>query len=169
MDKSVLAVGSKVFQTYFQDENLDSIEIIDVTPNEMIELLQFLYPQFQCTISNENVTILLILSHRFELTFLASACRTFILFYLSKLKLIKGEFIEQDDGTRLSIFSILENLCIWFREFSFNEDPIACETILNRLSQCQIGYITFIDLDEKIKWKIFQARAKYLEQQIKSN
>jgi len=27
----------------------------------MIELLQFLYPQFQCTINYENVTILLIL------------------------------------------------------------------------------------------------------------
>jgi hypothetical protein len=27
----------------------------------MIELLQFLYPQFQCTINNDNVTMLLIL------------------------------------------------------------------------------------------------------------
>jgi hypothetical protein len=61
VDKSVLAAGSKVFQSYFQDENIDSIEILDVTPNEMIELLQFLYPQFHCTINNQNVTILLIL------------------------------------------------------------------------------------------------------------
>ncbi len=61
VDKSVLAAGSKVFQSYFQDENIDLIEILDVTPNEMIELLQFLYPQFRCTINNQNVTILLIL------------------------------------------------------------------------------------------------------------
>jgi hypothetical protein len=61
VDKSVLAGGSKVFQSYFEDEHIDSIEILDVSPNEMIELLQFLYPQFQCTISNQNVTILLIL------------------------------------------------------------------------------------------------------------
>ncbi len=108
------------------------------------------------------------------MNFLASTCRTFIIFYLSKLKLInisKGELIEQEDGIRLSIFSILENLCIWFREFSFNEDIFACEIILNKLSQCQIGNILssngFIDFDEKIKWKIFQARAKYLEQQTK--
>ncbi|CAF5055410.1 unnamed protein product, partial [Rotaria magnacalcarata] len=61
VDKSVLAAGSKVFQSYFQDANIDSIEILDVTPDEMIELLQFLYPQFRCTINNDNVTILLIL------------------------------------------------------------------------------------------------------------
>ena len=61
VDKSVLAASSKVFQSYFQDDKIDSIEILDVTPNEMIELLQFLYPQFHCTINNENVTILLIL------------------------------------------------------------------------------------------------------------
>ena len=64
VDKSVLAIGSKVFQTYFQDENIDSIEILDVTPNEMIELLQFFYPQFQCTINNENITTLLILGKK---------------------------------------------------------------------------------------------------------
>jgi hypothetical protein len=61
VDKSDLATGSKVFQSYFQDETIDSIEILDVTPNEMIELLQFVYPQFHCTINNQNVTILLIL------------------------------------------------------------------------------------------------------------
>ena len=61
VDKSVLAAGSKVFESYLQDENIDSIEVLDVTPYEMIELLQFLYPQFQCTINNDNVTILLIL------------------------------------------------------------------------------------------------------------
>lgn len=61
VDKSVLAAGSKIFHSYFQDENLDSIEILDVTSNEMIELLQFLYPQFHCTIHNQNITILLIL------------------------------------------------------------------------------------------------------------
>ena len=61
MDKSVLAAASKVFQNYFQDDQLDSIEILDVTLNEMLELLQFLYPQFPCTITNDNVTSLLIL------------------------------------------------------------------------------------------------------------
>jgi len=170
VDKSVLAAGSKVFQSYFQDENIDSIEILDITPNEMIELLQFLYPQFQCTINNQNVTILLILAHRFELNFISSACRTFILVYLSKLKSINmytNKLIEQDDGTRLSISSILEILCIWFREFLFINDMIVCEAILNKLAQCKIENILaskgFMDLEEKIQWKIFQARAKYLE------
>ncbi|CAF0841000.1 unnamed protein product [Rotaria sordida] len=172
VDKSVLAAGSKIFHSYFQDENIDSIEILDVSPNEMIELLQFLYPQFRCTINNDNVTILLILAHRFELNFISSACRTFILLYLSKLEYINmypngGEFIEQDDGIRLSISSILDILCIWFREFLLIDDRIACEVILNKLSQCSISSILasngFTDLEEKMKWKIFQARAKYLE------
>lgn len=67
VDKSVLAAGSKVFQTYFQDEQLDSIEILDVALNDMIEFLQFLYPQFSCTITNENVSSLLILGkHWFD-------------------------------------------------------------------------------------------------------
>lgn len=67
-DKSVLAAASKVFQSYFQDDQLDSIEILDVTVNEMMDLLQFLYPQFPCTITNDNVTSLLILGkgHLFD-------------------------------------------------------------------------------------------------------
>jgi len=66
VDKSVLAAGSKIFGSYFQDTHLDSIELLDVTADEMIELLQFLYPQFRCTIHNENVTILLILGKIFS-------------------------------------------------------------------------------------------------------
>jgi len=167
VDKSILAASSKVFQSYFQDENIDSIEILDITPNEMIELLQFLYPQFQCTINNQNVTILLILAHRFELNFISSACRTFILVYLSKFKSI-NMYEQEKDGIRLSILSILEILCIWFREFLFINDIIVCEAILNKLVQCKIENILaskgFMDLEEKIQWKIFQARAKYLEQ-----
>ncbi len=89
------------------------------------------------------------------------------------INISNGELIEQEDGTRLSILTILEILCIWFREFLFNEDTFACEAILNKLSQCQIGNILlsngFTDLEEKIKWKIFQARAKYLEQQRTEN
>jgi hypothetical protein len=61
VDKSVLSTVSKVFQSYFHNENINSIDIVDVSSNDMIELLQFLYPQFQCTINYENVTILLIL------------------------------------------------------------------------------------------------------------
>ncbi len=77
------------------------------------------------------------------------------------------ELIEQEDGIRLSISSILEILCIWFREFFFIDDRIAYEAILNKIAQCKIANIFasngFMDLEEKIKWKIFQARAKYLE------
>ena len=61
VDKSVLAVGSKVFRTYLQDTTIDSIEILDISATDMIELLRFLYPQYPCTINNHNVTILLIL------------------------------------------------------------------------------------------------------------
>ena len=61
VDKSVLCSVSKVFQLYFQDKDIHLLEIIDVTLNDMIELLQFLYPQFQCTIHQQNITILLIL------------------------------------------------------------------------------------------------------------
>ena len=57
----MLSSLSKVFQLYFQDKDVHSLEVIDVTPNDMIELLQFLYPQFQCTIHQQNVTTLLIL------------------------------------------------------------------------------------------------------------
>ncbi|CAF3552778.1 unnamed protein product [Rotaria socialis] len=174
VDRSVLAAGSKVFQSYFQDANMDSIEILDVTPDEMIELLQFLYPQFRRTINNDNVTILLILAHRFELNFISSACRTFILLYLSKFEYINmypngGEFIQQDDGIRLSISSILDILCIWFREFLLVGDRTACDAILNRLARCNSSSILasngFMDLEDRMKWKIFQARTKYLENQ----
>lgn len=61
VDKSVLAAGSKVFRSYFDDENVDTIELLDVSPEDLIELLRFVYPQFECSINNENVTILLIL------------------------------------------------------------------------------------------------------------
>ncbi|CAM4760830.1 unnamed protein product [Rotaria magnacalcarata] len=157
-----------------KDANIDSIEILDVTPDEMIELLQFLYPQLRCTINNDNVTILLILAHRFELNFISSACRTFILLYLSKFEYINmhpngGEFIQQDDGIRLSISSILDILCIWFREFLLVDDRTACDAILNRLARCNSSTILasngFMDLEDRMKWKIFQARTKYLENQ----
>ncbi len=63
--------------------------------------------------------------------------------------------------------SILEILCIWLREFLFLDDINACEAILNQLAQCKISNILasngFMDLEEKIQWRIFQARAKYLE------
>ncbi|CAF1647231.1 unnamed protein product, partial [Didymodactylos carnosus] len=126
----VQATASKIFQSYLQD-NLDTIEILDVTPNETIEMLKFLYPQFECTINNDNVTVLLILSQRFELELMHSACRTFILLYLSKLEHIDlydtvdgnkfNELIELDDGCRLSVGYILGVLTTWFREFYFSK------------------------------------------------
>ena len=61
VDKSVLSAGSKVFQSYLMDENIDTIELLDVSAEEMLELLRFVYPQFECTITNDNVTILLVL------------------------------------------------------------------------------------------------------------
>jgi hypothetical protein len=78
-----------------------------------------------------------------------------------------NELVEQEDGSRLAISSILDILCIWLREFVFINDMIACEAILNKLSQCNISSFVssngFNDLEDKIKYKIFQARAKYLE------
>ncbi|UJR21097.1 hypothetical protein I4U23_024197 [Adineta vaga] len=175
VDKSVLAVGSKVFQSYLQDETIESIEILDISANEMIELLQFLYPQFRCTINNQNVTILLILAYRFEIEFVSSACRTFLLFYLSKLEFVNkyssdgSELIKQDDGTYLSMSSILDVLCIWFREFFYANETNTCNAILDKLSQCKVSNIDasngFKDLEETMKWKIFRARANYLENQ----
>ncbi|CAF3552798.1 unnamed protein product [Rotaria socialis] len=114
------------------------------------------------------------LAHRFELNFISSACRTFILLYLSKFEYINmypngGEFIQQDDGIRLSISSILDILCIWFREFLLVGDRTACDAILNRLARCNSSSILasngFMDLEDRMKWKIFQARTKYLENQ----
>ena len=56
---------------------------------------------------------------------------------------------------------------IIFREFLYINDTNACEMVLNKLAQCKISSIVssngFKDLEEEIKWKIFQARAKYLE------
>ena len=75
--------------------------------------------------------------------------------------------IEQDDGWRLTISSILDNLCIWFREFVYGNDPLVCQNLLNKLSQCHTSNFysskIFNDLEDRIQCKIFQARAKYLE------
>ncbi len=69
----------------------------------------------------------------------------------------------------MSILSILDVLCIWFREFLFMDDLMICDVILNKLAQCRISTILasngFKDLEEKIKWKILQARAKFLEKE----
>ncbi|CAF1391134.1 unnamed protein product [Rotaria magnacalcarata] len=174
VDKSVLSSVSKIFQLYFQDQNISSMEIVDVSSHDMIELLQFLYPQFQCTMTYQNVTDLLILAHRFEIHFILTACHTFILLYLSKFNYIPTysngiNLIEQENGLRLAISSIIDTLCIWFREFFYMNDQLVCENLLNKLCQCNISnFISskiFNDLEEKIKYKIFQARAKYLENQ----
>ena len=78
-----------------------------------------------------------------------------------------NELIEHDNGVRLSVSTILDSLCIWFREFMLVDDTTASEVILNKLAQCSISSIIgsngFTDLDEKMKWRVFQARAKYLE------
>ena len=78
-----------------------------------------------------------------------------------------GEFIEQDNGIRLPISSIVDVSCVWFREFLLIDDIIACEAILNKLAHYSTASIVtsngFMDLEDKIKWRIFQARAKYLE------
>ncbi|CAF2578547.1 unnamed protein product [Rotaria sp. Silwood2] len=172
VDKSVLCSVSKVFQLYFQDENTNSIEIVDVSSNDMIELLQFLYPQFQCTITFQNVTGLLILARRFEINFISTACRTFILLYISKFNYIHTysngiNLIEQENGLRLTISYILDILCIWYREFFYMNDQLACENLLNKLSLCHIIHFNsskiFNDLEEKLKYKIFRIRAKYIE------
>ena len=189
VDKSILSASSKVFRSYFHDENVDTIEILDVAPNEMIELLQFLYPQFQCTINNQNVTLLLILgrtrvmplhrtrhprllAHRFEFDFISLACRSFILLYLSKLESIGepgqgAELMEQEDGSRLLIGSMLDELCVWFREFALGNDQVACEAIRKKLVHCRVSNLlasaTFQELEEKVQWRIFRARAKHLE------
>lgn len=63
----------------------------------------------------------------------------------------------QDDEIRLSI---------WYREFFFINDSILCQTILNKLSQSKLISKDFLDFEDKIQWKIFQARAKYLEKQF---
>ncbi|CAF4803534.1 unnamed protein product [Rotaria socialis] len=174
VDKSVLSSVSKIFQLYFQDQNISSMEIVDVSSHDMIELLQFLYPQFQCTMTYQNVTDLLILAHRFEIHFILTACHTFILLYLSKFNYISTysngiNLIEQENGLRLAISSIIDTLCIWFREFFYMNDQLVCENLLNKLCQCNISnFISskiFNDLEEKIKYKIFQARAKHLENQ----
>ncbi|CAF3541115.1 unnamed protein product [Rotaria sp. Silwood1] len=172
VDKSVLSSVSKVFQLYFQEENINSIEIVDVSSNDMIELLQFLYPQFQCTITYQNVTGLLILARRFEINFILTACRAFILLYISKFNYVHTDsnginLIEQENGLRITISSILDILCIWYREFYYMNDQLACENLLKKLSQCNIINFNsskiFNDLEEQLKYKIFQIRAKYLE------
>jgi hypothetical protein len=49
------------------------------------------------------------------------------------------------------------------------DDLMICDVILNKLAQCRISTILasngFKDLEEKIKWKILQARAKFLEKE----
>lgn len=168
----------------------------------MIELLRFLYPQFQCTIHQQNVTILLILgknlfdcvdpatiiqlsllrlsflAHRFEFQFIASACRSFILLYLSKLRCVtihqhSRELIEQDDGTRVLLSSMLDVFCIWFREFAYVDDPATCEVIRTKLVQCRLSTLLasdgFQNLEDKIQWRIVQGRAKHLEKEQRSS
>ena len=75
--------------------------------------------------------------------------------------------IEQDDGWRLTISSILDNLCIWFREFVYRNDQFVCQNLLNKLSQCYTSNFysskIFHDLEDRIQCQILQARAKYLE------
>ncbi|CAF0869547.1 unnamed protein product [Adineta steineri] len=176
VDKSILSSVSKVFQSYFQNENTNSIEILDISSNDMIELLQFLYPQFQCTINYENVTVLLILgrslTQRFDIYFISQSCRSFILFYLSKFNYIHMNLIEQENGSRLKISTILDNLLIWFREFFYINDEFICEAILEKLCQCNNSnfYLSkvFYELKENVQYHIFQARAKYLEKACSS-
>ena len=186
VDKSVLAAGSKVFRSYFQENQLDSIEIVDVTLNDMIEFLQFLYPQFPCTINNENITSLLILgkdlstghppihssvpsAHRFEFDLLSSACRTFIHLYVSQLKSLDGNLIEQKDGTRISTEILIEILSIWYREFLFDDDHSTTELILQTLSHHHLSSKNLDEFEEKIQYRIFRARVKYLEHQLSNS
>lgn len=112
------------------------------------------------------------LARRFKIYYIANACRTFILLYISTINYISThsndvDLIEHNNGLRVTISSVLDNLCIWYREFFYMNDQHACEKILNKLSQFRIKNFkiseAFNNLEEKIKIKIFQARAKYLE------
>jgi hypothetical protein len=121
-----------------------------------------------------HVRLCSLLAHRFDYQFISSACRSFICLYLSKLRgqsvyPYTNELVEQDDGTRISIMSILDMLCIWYREFSYRNDQAACKWIRTKLAACRCSSlsvsIVLRNLDEKIQWSIYQSRAKYLEKQ----
>ena len=117
-------------------------------------------------------------AHRFEIHFISTACRAFILLYLSKFDYIRthsntnNDLIQQEDGSRLTISSILDSLCIWFSEFVYIDDEIVCEALLDKLSQCSISNLysskAFNQLNETLKYHIFQARAKHLEKSCTS-
>lgn len=175
-----------MFQSYLVDENIDTIELLDVSAEEMIELLRFVYPQFECTITKENVTILLVLgrfssrpsrrnanalrvsAQRFELQFLVSACRTFLLLFLSKLRFVNDDLLEQEDGTRVLISSLLDTFFIWFKEFADTNDETMSETLLKLFSRTSTKVLAQGTLEEKLLGEVFRGRAKFLEHELRS-
>lgn len=86
--KSILAAASNVYKGKLS-ENTAQLEVTDAKYEEMIELLQFLYPQFHAKLNLDNITSLMRLSEAYEIRTLADACREYAMQYVQRIHQVK--------------------------------------------------------------------------------
>ena len=141
--KSILAAASSIYKAKL-NENMTQLEVNDAKYEEMIELLQFLYPQFHAKLNLDNITPLMRLSEAYEMRTLAEACREFAIQYIHRIQQVKlvreppsmstsanaimtqtsstfnnlMECIQYNDGTRYPAFIECNRLCSWFKIYS---------------------------------------------------
>ena len=145
--KSILAAASSIYKAKLS-ENLAQLEVNDAKYEEMIELLQFLYPQFHAKLNLDNITSLMRLSEAYEMRTLADACREYAIQYVQRIQQVKltreplptstsagantiisqpsttfnnfslMECIQYSDGTRYPAFIECNRLCTWLKIYS---------------------------------------------------
>jgi hypothetical protein len=152
--KSILAAASSIYKTKLS-ENVTQLEINDAKYEEMLDLLQFLYPQFHAKLNLDNITSLMRLSETYEMRTLADACREYAIQYVQRIQQVKltrephlptasastgTSVIMNQGGNSFNNFSLME--CIQYSDGTRYPAFIEC----NRLCSWLKIYSPFIGL-----------------------
>ncbi|CAF1114125.1 unnamed protein product [Didymodactylos carnosus] len=193
VDKASLAAASPVLceQLQCKQEN-EPLKFDDINLNDLLEMLQFIYPIFDPEINDKNITALIELSHRFRFDVLKHACQYYVFKHLTTVRRVLGkcsacgdfnndniqkQFINEHDliefrnRTCLDASDEICLLCRWLKIYYYDDNSLTIKNaIITILNQCSVNsiekVINSINMDDKLKCFIYKERARYLEKII---
>lgn len=178
--KSILAAASAIYKNKLS-ENVSQLDVQDAKYEEMLELLQFLYPQFHAKLNLDNITSLMRLSEAYEMRTLADACREYAIQYVQRIQQVKltrephiptasnstgTSVIMNQASNTFNNFSLME--CIQYSDGTRYPAFIECNRLCSWLKIYSpllgVGYATVEELIEIILNILQKLSLKVLQQ-----
>ncbi|UJR27900.1 hypothetical protein I4U23_009162 [Adineta vaga] len=166
-DKALLAAASPILCEELLKLNTkdDCLTFNDISLDEFLLMLEFIYPVFNPEINQQNISILVKLSHRFQFDVLKHACQLYVMKYLNTIRHVLGkcqnseaegdsfvnnhianendslkerDLIEFYDGTCLDAYDIVFNLCLWLKTYFYDNNFEIIQSIISILQQISV-------------------------------